>query len=573
MRVWSLLNSRNPVWKLMGWIALAGVLAISGFFIYMGPKPLAPKAKVDIFKGYGGKHGTFTEQLGEGRVFILDHESVAGDMDNLELSGVKARLEEPETLWHLISPSGQRTLGAWTLQGPMQVEANAANSNLLLGRGNLPKAGPALRWEKGIWTGLSPLVWQDLEGQGKGRWNFPAGWRRDLEGRFFVDKGPVTWEATEVGTVQRMQAERLWLTLGFQEGHLEEVMANLVGGRIWAGRADLDPHTIRWSAPIRFERDDGWKGTAESGFAPRPEKGQTLDRMELKSLRAQRSVAGGSEKMQAEGTRWTGAGLRLEGQVTWEQPLDGELLLLRAPSVLIREGQGTDLPESLPLGEAWAEGHPVLTWGQRSLSSTRMQIRRVERVWHLKAPVLGRGEQGTFSAGAGQGSPRRWDFEGPIKASVLNGGTLRGDHLQWEAETWIVTGNQATWTRLRERLAGPRIVRKGVLITFPEGISGALAGVDGDFAVRADRAEYQGEEIRLSGRVECRGGGWRLQADRISVKLGPGRTVKQINANGAVTLRGRLGEGWGESLELEPDPVAPKARWQGRVRGLAEVNP
>jgi len=573
MRLWSLLNSRNPLWKITGWIALAIVVAISGYFIHMGPKPLAPKAKVDIFKGYGGRQGTFTEQLGEGRVFVLDHESVAGDMDNLELGGVKARLEEPETLWHMLSPSGLRAQGAWTLQGPMQVEANAPGSGLLLGRGNLLKPGPALRWEKGVWTGLSPLEWQDLSGQGKGRWNFPAGWRRELDGRFLVDKGPVTWEAMEPGTVQRMQAERLWLTLGFQEGHLEEVMAKLVGGTIWAGQADLDAKTIRWSNPIRFERDDGWKGTAASGFAPRPEKGQALDQMELKSLRALRAVPGGSEMLQAEGTRWTGAGLRLEGQVAWEQPLDGERLLMKAPRVLIREGQGHDLPEALPVGEAWAEGLPVLTWGQRSLSSPRMQIRKAERIWRLQAPVLGRGEQGTFSAGAGYGSPRRWEFDGPIKASVLNGGSLRGDHLLWEAEVWTVTGNQATWTRLRERLSGPRIVRKGGLITFPNGISGALAAMDGDFTLRADRAEYQGDEIQLSGRVECRGAGWRLQAERISVKLGPGRTVKQINAKGSVTLKGRLGEGWGESLELEPDPVAPKARWQGRVRGLAEVNP
>jgi len=32
-----------------------------------------------------------------------------------------------------------------------------------------------------------------------------------------------------------------------------------------------------------------------------------------------------------------------------------------------------------------------------------------------------------------------------------------------------------------------------------------------------------------------------------------------------------MGEGWGESLELDLDPS--KARWQGRVRGLAEVKP
>jgi len=111
------------------------------------------------------------------------------------------------------------------------------------------------------------------------------------------------------------------------------------------------------------------------------------------------------------------------------------------------------------------------------------------------------------------------------------------------------------------------------MVAFPEGVTGSLASLDGDFMVRADRAEYQGSEVQLSGRVECQGRGWRLQADRISVRLGAGNVVKKVIAKGSVTLRGRMGEGWGESLELEPDPTSPKARWQGRVKGLAEVKP
>ena len=38
-----------------------------------------------------------------------------------------------------------------------------------------------------------------------------------------------------------------------------------------------------------------------------------------------------------------------------------------------------------------------------------------------------------------------------------------------------------------------------------------------------------------------------------------------VQAQGAVMLRGRLGEGQGEALELEPGPQTVK--WQGRVRG------
>jgi hypothetical protein len=41
--------------------------------------------------------------------------------------------------------------------------------------------------------------------------------------------------------------------------------------------------------------------------------------------------------------------------------------------------------------------------------------------------------------------------------------------------------------------------------------------------------------------------------------------VKLVQAQGAVMLRGRLGEGQGEALELEPGPQT--VRWQGNVRG------
>jgi len=573
MRLWNFLNARNPLWKYLGWTTLGGVAGLSGLFFFLGPRPLPPKAKGELFKGSEGRFGTITEQLNEGRIFVLDYDTIVGNQENLELSSVKARLEEPETLWRLKSPSGRRTTGQWTLQGPMEVEATAVPAGPLLGRGSIPQTGPALLWDHGVWKGLAPLEWQDLEGQGRGRWLLPSGWRRELDGRFIVDRGPVVWEATDPGMVKHLQAERLWLTLGFREGHLEQVTAQLEDGRIWAAGADLDAKAIRWSAPLRFERNDGWHGSSGGGFAPRPEKGQPLEQVELKSFRAARLVQGGTDDLQAEGARWSPAGLRLEGNVRWEQPLDGERLTLRAPRVLIREGAGGDLPAALPLGEAWAEGHPVLSWGARSLSSPRMEARKAERTWRIQAPVIGRGEQGTFTAGAGHGSPRRWEFEGPVKANVFNGGTLRGGKLVWEAETWTFTGNPATWSRLRERLSGPRILRREGAITFPEGITGALVSLDGDFMLRADRAEYRKDEIQLSGRVECQGRGWRLQADRISVRLAPGNIVKQVGARGSVALRGRMGEGWGESLELDLDPAASKARWQGRVRGVADIQP
>jgi hypothetical protein len=100
---------------------------------------------------------------------------------------------------------------------------------------------------------------------------------------------------------------------------------------------------------------------------------------------------------------------------------------------------------------------------------------------------------------------------------------------------------------------------------LPEGLNGTLAAPDGDLFLRAERGQSELQKVTLSGGVECQGQGWRLAADRVVVTLGADRSVKLVQADGTVTLRGRLGEGQGEALELEPGPQV--VRWQGRVRG------
>jgi hypothetical protein len=103
------------------------------------------------------------------------------------------------------------------------------------------------------------------------------------------------------------------------------------------------------------------------------------------------------------------------------------------------------------------------------------------------------------------------------------------------------------------------------VVSFPEGLNGTLAAADGDLFLRAEKGQSEAQRILLSGGVECQGQGWRLAADSVTVTLGVDRSVKLVHAQGAVTLRGRLGEGQGEALELEPGPQI--VRWQGSVRG------
>ena len=564
--------ARNPLWTAAGWLLIAGTVGACFIYIGRGPKIVAPKDSV--FPGSPkGIQGTITEQLDNGR-FVLSYRIIEGQESDLNLSGVTGALEEPEVQWTMTSPAARRQEGKWTLQAPMDLQG-IAPGGAVLGRGHVAGSGPALRWQKGAWEGLAPLHWENLEGGGKGRWVLPAGWRRSSDGRMEVDRGPVLWEATEEGPLLRMEADSLWAKSAFQEGQFRNVRADVRGGTVRADIAELKTDRFNWPGHLYFERDDGWKGEADGGFAPRPAPGASLDVIELRQFLAHRTVPGGEENLRSNGVRWTKAGLRLEGSVVWDQPLDGQRLSLISPRILLREAAGDDLPADLVVGEARAEGSALLTWGNRSLSSPRAVVQRATSKWRLEAPVLGRSEEGTFSAGTGSGDPHRWNFEGPVLADLFGGGNLRGARLLWEdskqgaSPAWTIQGRPATWTRLRERLTGLRILRQGERLQFPEGIMGTLAASQGDMTLRADHGDSDPTLVKLSGHVECQGMGWRLRADRILVVLGPGRIVKTVRAEGGVLLRGRMGEGRGEALDL--DITTQMARWQGRVRGLAET--
>ncbi len=572
MNPWELLGTRSPFWRVAGGALVLSIVGITGIYMGRGPRPLKPESGEPLFLGSGtrGRFGTFVEQLGAGK-FALSYETIQGTQDEITLDKVNGRLEEPQTVWGMVSPAAQRIKGIWTLMGPMTVDARDTALQAPAGRGFMAAAGPALGWDHGVWTGLSTLVWDDLQGNGRGRWTLPPGWHRGLDGQFRVDKGPVDWVAADPGALRNLRAQRMQAALGFQDGRLEEVDATLEGGTVQAALVRIEPTEVRFDAPIRFQRDDGWSGGSAHALAPRPAKGRPFDRMEFRDFKATRATENGPETLTSLGARWTPDGLRLEGDVRWEQPLEGLKATLRAPRVLQRTAPGPDLPADLQVGQTWAEPQAVLTWGDRSLSSPRIEGRHRQRTWRIHAPALGRGEMGTFSAGEGTGNPLKWQFKGPIQARFFDGAQVRSDALAWEGSVMTLTGRPVTWTRLRQRLTGLKVVKTRDEVIFPQGVAGALAAQEGDINLRADRGQAKGALLTLDSRVECQGQGWHLQAEHISVTLGPGNVVKQMTANGSVVLRGRMGEGRGDTLDL--DPGRQVATWHGNVKAVTEVRP
>lgn len=572
MNAWPLPGNRDPRWRMLGWVCIAAGLGFTGLFMLQGPKRLKGLTGTGLFDpGMAGTRGTLTEALSGGRM-TLNYRTLEGTEQDMRLKGVTGQLLDSTGLWHLKAPAAQRLDQAWTLNGPLDLDL-VDGQGKELGSGRMEGDGAAMLWKDGIWTGLQPLVWTSRQGSGSGDWHLPSEWTRQPDGRFVVTQGGVRWIAAGPGALKAMEAARLWATPGFETGHLEDAIATLSGGVARASVADLDATTVRWPALLSFTRDDGWKGTATGGEAPRPAPGAPFQRVELKGFHAERRGVEGPEQLDALGARWTEAGLRLEGSVAWTQTYQGAPLKLQGPVVLMRNAPGGDLPKELPVGHAAAEGHPVLTWGDRSLTAPRMDVDRSTRRWKLDGPVLGRSQEGTFTGQSAQGSPAAWVVAGPVNLSLVSGGHLRGNQLLWDAGAWTLLGNPATWTRLRERLSGPRIVRRGEQLDFPEGLQGAEAGPDGDLTVRAAQGHGDEASLKLSEGVACVGPGWRVEAPTVTVVFGPGRVVKAIHASGGATLKGKYGEGKGEALDMTLPANAPAlVRWQGRVRGEGETS-
>ena len=255
-----LFSASHPLWHQAGCGVLAFALVGTGVFIYFGPKAIDPTpAGGPPVTANEGKVGTYTEQLNGSR-FLLKYETLLGGQDFMQLKGVHGRLEETNATWFMESPSARKAADIWTLDGPMEVEARDPRKQTILGHGWIERPEPGLKWDHGVWTGLSTLVWEDLQGQGKGRWIFPPGWRRELDGRFVVEHKPVKWEAMAKGSVHTMEAQSLWTTQGFTNGRMEQVSSVLEGGAAPGGgrRRGSRQHPLEGPHPLpagrRLER-------------------------------------------------------------------------------------------------------------------------------------------------------------------------------------------------------------------------------------------------------------------------------------------------------------------------------
>ena len=613
----ALWNTRFSAYTWLGWLLIAACVVIT---VFLSVKPTKEKEIVmtdNSFQGTRGEKGQWTEKLPRGE-YTLTCESSEGDGNTLKLIGVEAKYiedfaaQEPgrrTLIWHITAPTAihENEKSTDTLDGPLIIQVKDIDGTLI-GSGKSDFQGPALRRENDVWHGLAPLHWIQTDDSGKGEYFLPSGWRKENNDWFVVEHGPVVWNSTGTDFVRTLTADSL-SAKDLTTGVLNNAKVHLVGnessdsGEIQAERVEIAGTELRFLAPVKFQHQNGWKGTASEGIAVRPEASDTPGVLDLKNFSASGildslDTTGNAPKVnvrqaRANDTRWSSAGLQMEGDVLWDLDISEKngrttRYLLKAPRIFYRNASGNELPKDIAIDSVRSEGQPVLSWNKNSLSASAMTYFITEQAWHLGDPVYGVIPGGSFSAGPASGSASHWTFNGSIRADYKRWGTLRGNTLIWDDSpepVYTFTGNPAVLVGLDRRLAGEKIVHKSNQLQFPNGVQGSMNFQGETFTLKADNAVIIGndtnasdksaalvKEVRLMGRVECSAQSYRFFSEEAIIKFDNNRP-KQIMAKRGVSLQGGLGSGIGDILELtfEQGKSKPIINWSGRVRGKAEV--
>jgi lipopolysaccharide export system protein LptA len=513
-------------------------------------------------------------------------------------------------VWHITAPTATHEANGAvdTLDGPLFIQVKDIDGNLL-GSGKSDHKGPALRRENEVWYGLAPLHWVQVDEIGKGEYFLPSGWRKEKDDRFVVEHGPVIWNSMGTDIVRELTADSLDAQ-DLMSGVLKNVNAALVGGnalgggQIWAEEVEIEGTLLHFLAPLKFEHQNGWRGTATSGVAIRPGGDNSTRALELFDFKASGLLGPEATKMdlskinvhqaKANEAKWTGAGLQMTGDAQWDLEISEKnenrtRYLLKAPIIFYRVAPGDELPKNIALGAIHSEGSPILYWADNSVRSQTMTYLIKEQVWQLEGQVYVTVPGGNITAGPTSGSASNWIFTGPIRANYQNWGTVQGDRLVWSDRplpSYIFTGNPVVLSGDAHRLSGKIIIHSNNQLQFTSGIQGNITFQGEMFTLRADNAviirddniapegtEVLIKEVRLVGRVECSAKSYRFSSKEASITF-ENNQPRRILASGGTSLQGSLGSGVGDSIELifEQGSDHPNINWSGQVRGKIGVS-
>ena len=522
-------------------------------------------------EGIEGKTGTLKETY-ENRQITLAYDSISTRTSQIFIKPARVTFEDQSGKWFIEGSSAIRRDDQWTIYGPLYVSFKDSN-NILIGEGLANEDTPCLLWSRGSWQGLVPIKWSSRPGLFGGLWTLPKGWIRRSNGAFESQASPTTFLAKDDGQskLKSLQADVITTTEDLNEIFLMRIRSTLLLGNLETSKATVTDNEINFPTTVSFER--------KKELMLKSDNAHYIDR-ELSSILSLNNVNGSRfENNITETVRSDHASIfidisRFNGNVEWNRIDGSSTAKITSPDIYIRERQGSSYPSDVQPNEIFSPKSTEVTLNDIKFSSETLRFNKRDFIWSLGPTVRGKSKDGIYSGGTASGNRDSWKMQGPIKYELLNNqGVLLGAFLTGTKLQWTLSGEPVLWRRGSDLITTANITKNGSLIKFPGQLRGVFREQKGDITVDASSGLFENNVMQLDGPIVLNGLGWSCNARKASITFDTSRKISIIRLEGEVALRGGLGEGTGDRLEIVPKPgdKTYTIHWEGRVRGTNKI--
>lgn len=555
----------------VGWSLLILVIGLTPFFV----KNIKSVDKSITFKNYRegveGKTGTLRETY-ENRQITLAYDSISTRSSEILIKPARITFEDQSGKWFIEGSSAIRRSDEWTIFGPIKLSFRNLN-DALIGEGLAQGDIPCLIWSRGVWKGLVPVKWTSLSGLFQGQWALPAGWVRRSSGVFESQLAPITFLARDnnKNSLKSLKADAVITTPNLDEILLMQIQSNLLSGQLTTSKAAVTNGEISFPTKVSFIRKNELILNSDNALYSESESSSKLG---LSNVRGSKLEANAAESIRSESAFIFPDLSRFIGNVEFNRSEGSNRTIIRSPDIFMRERQGASYPTDIQPDEVFSPQSTEIILNDLKFISQTLRFNRRSLTWSLGPTVRGEGKDGTYLGGAASGNRDLWTIQGPVKyelnnnEGVLSGTLLRGSKLQW-----TLSGDPIIWRRDSDTITTSKIIKNTSLIKFPEPLRGTFLEQKGRITVDAASGSYENNRMLLGGPIVLNGLGWSCNARGASIVFDQSRKISVIRLEGEVVLRGKLGEGSGDRLEITPNPKDKTYTiyWQGRVRGSNKI--
>lgn len=555
----------------LGWSLLALIFVLTPFLVRKVKFTNHNNEPTKYTEGIEGKSGNLRETY-EDRQITLSYDSISTRSTEIFIKPARITFEDQSGKWFIEGASAVRKNGQWIIFSPLTISFRTSN-NFPIGEGLVSDSTACLLWARGEWQGLTPIFWKSRSSFLGGVWIIPKGWIRRLDGSFESKMSPVTFQANEknMSKIESLQAESISSSSNINEIFLTRIQATVFSGTIRTSRAVIINNEINFPTEIAYDRNNELSLRSDHATYRDTGPSSTLVLSNVRGSRIQNKI---NETVRSDMSTIYPDLSRYSGHVEWARFDGSNITKIKSPDIYIRERTGASQPNDLEPDELLSPDSTEVIFNDLKFVSKTLRLNKKNMTWSMGPVIRGENKDGIYMGKLASGDRDVWKMQGPIKYELNNNqGALAANQLIANKFQWTMSGQPIRWEREKDVILTSTINKLGDLIKFPSQLQGTFHAPQGDIVVDASGGFFESNILRLGGPILVNGLGWSCSAPKASIGFDNFRRISNIKLEGGVSLKGSLGEGEGERLEitLKPNDKTYTIHWQGRVRGANKL--